>query len=72
VKQLFQSMLVYLAAATDRELAHQVQHFKIVNEILRKKLPRRIQISRYFNFNLLSISTVLRKRANHELLPKAP
>jgi putative transposase len=36
---------VYLAAATDRELAHQVQYLKIENKILRAKLPKRIHVT---------------------------
>lgn len=45
VKAIFQSVLVYLAAASENELANQIQYLKIENEILRGKLPKRIAVT---------------------------
>jgi hypothetical protein len=45
VKALFQSFFLMLAAATDRELARQVQYLKAENRILRDKLPQRITVT---------------------------
>ena len=45
MKSLLQSLLAYLASATDRELARQVQFLKAENEILRAKLPARINVT---------------------------
>ena len=40
MRQLFQSILAYLAATTDSELANQIQYLRVENEILRGKLPK--------------------------------
>ena len=45
MKTLFQSFLLLLARATDKELARQVQFLKIENEILCSKLPSRIRVT---------------------------
>lgn len=45
VKAFFQSCFVMLAAATDRELARQVQYLKTENRILRDRLPQRITVT---------------------------
>lgn len=45
MQAIYRSFLVYLAAATDRELARQVQYLKAENEILRGKLPTRINVT---------------------------
>ena len=42
---LFQSLLLVIAGATQKELARQIKFLKIENEILRSKLPRRITIT---------------------------
>src|SRR5262245_25457144 len=38
-------LLLVLARASDRELARQVEYLKIENEILRRKLPRKIAVT---------------------------
>jgi putative transposase len=43
--KLFQSLLVLIATATDRELARTVQFLKAENRILRDRLPKRIQVT---------------------------
>ncbi len=45
MKNVFQSFLVTLANATDRELARQMQYLKVENRILRAKLPKRIEVT---------------------------
>src|SRR5258708_2640599 len=43
--RLCQKMLLYLAAASDRELARQVQYLREENRIRRSKLPKRIAVT---------------------------
>jgi putative transposase len=43
--RLCQKFLLYLAAATDRELVKQVEYLKTENGILRSKLPKRITVT---------------------------
>lgn len=45
MKAVFQSFLLVLASATDRELARQVQFLKVENQILRGRLPKRITVT---------------------------
>jgi len=42
---VFQSLLLVIAGATQKELARQVKYLKVENEILRSKLPKRITIT---------------------------
>lgn len=42
---VFQSLLLVIAGATEKELARQVKYLKVENEILRSKLPKRITIT---------------------------
>src|ERR1019366_9459225 len=46
MKVIFQSILVHLAAATDRELANQIQYLKVENDILRGKLPKHVHVTK--------------------------
>jgi hypothetical protein len=45
VIRLLNHLWLYLAAATDRELARQVEYLKAENEILRGKLPKRVVVT---------------------------
>jgi putative transposase len=45
MKTLFQSLLLLLARATDRQLARHVQFLKTENGILRARLPERLQVT---------------------------
>jgi putative transposase len=45
VKTLYQSFLLLLGAATDRELARHVQFYKVENQLLRSKVPGRITVT---------------------------
>jgi putative transposase len=42
---VFQSLLLVIAGATEKELARQVKYLKMENEVLRSKLPKRITIT---------------------------
>src|SRR5512147_2748507 len=42
---VFQSLLLVIAGATEKELARQVKYLKVENEILRSKLPKRITVT---------------------------
>lgn len=42
---LFQSLLLVIAGASQKELARQVKYLKVENEILRNKLPKRITVT---------------------------
>lgn len=42
---IFQSLLLVIAGATQKELARQVKYLKVENEILRSKLPKRIVVT---------------------------
>ncbi|WP_145093158.1 hypothetical protein [Anatilimnocola aggregata] len=41
---VFQSLLLVIAGATQKELARQVKYLKVENQILRSKLPKRITV----------------------------
>lgn len=43
--RLFHPLLLILANATHRELAAQVQYLKTENQVLRSKLPKRVQVT---------------------------
>jgi len=42
---VFQSLLLVIAGATQKELARQIKYLKVENQILRSKLPKRITIT---------------------------
>lgn len=42
---VFQSLLLVIAGATQKERARQVKYLKVENEILRGKLPKRITVT---------------------------
>lgn len=42
---VFQSLLLVIAGATQKELARQVKYLKVENQILRSKLPKRITVT---------------------------
>jgi len=45
MKNLYQSLLLLIAGSTQKELARQVRYLKVENEILRSKLPKRVQVT---------------------------
>ena len=42
---IFQSLLLVIAGATQKELARQVKYLKVENQILRSRLPKRIMVT---------------------------
>jgi len=42
---IFQSLLLVIAGATQKELARQIKFLKVEKQILRSKLPKRITIT---------------------------
>jgi putative transposase len=45
MRKLLQSFLLFLSAATDKELARMVEFLKAENQILRSRLPRRVAVT---------------------------
>ena len=45
MKNVFQSLLLVIAGATQKELARQVKYLKVENQILRSRLPKRIMVT---------------------------
>jgi putative transposase len=45
MKNIFQSLLLVIADATQKELARQVKYLKVENQILRARLPKRIMVT---------------------------
>ena len=45
MKNIFQSLLLVIAGATQKELARQVKYLKVENQILRARLPKRIMVT---------------------------
>lgn len=45
MKNLYQSLLLLIAGSTQQELARQVRYLKVENEILRSKLPKRVEVT---------------------------
>jgi putative transposase len=45
MRGIFQSLLLFIAQASDRELAIMVQYLKAENRVLRSKLPKRIEVT---------------------------
>jgi len=62
VKNLLQSFLLFLCAATDRELADAVEYLKVENRILRGNLPQRITVTNAERGTLVRYGRKLGKR----------
>ncbi|QDU76833.1 Integrase core domain protein [Bremerella volcania] len=45
MRNVYQSLLLLIAGATQQELARQVRYLKVENEILRSKLPKRVTLT---------------------------
>ena len=42
---IYRSLLLVIAGATQKELARQIKYLKVENEILRSKLPTRVSVT---------------------------
>ncbi|MEQ8789446.1 MAG: integrase core domain-containing protein [Pirellulaceae bacterium] len=45
MRNIYRSLLLLLAGATQKELARHVRYLKVENQILRSKLPKRVQVT---------------------------
>ena len=45
MKNIYHSLLLVIAEATQKELARQIKYLKVENEILRSRLPARIAVT---------------------------
>src|SRR5688572_24955519 len=62
---IFQSLLLVIAGATQKELARQVKYLKVENEILRSKLPKRITVTPKEKHRLVRFAQKLGKAIHH-------
>src|SRR4051812_32361031 len=58
---IFRSLLLVIAGATQRELARQIRYLKVENEVLRRKLPKKITVTRSERQRLLKFGAKLGK-----------
>src|SRR5688500_721735 len=63
---VFQSLLLVIARATQKELARQIKYLKVENQILRSKLPGRITITPQERHRLVKFAQKL-GRSLHQL-----
>ncbi len=63
--RLAQKLLLYLAAASDRDLICQIEYLKAENEILRSKLPKRITVTRGERLRLLTLGKAVGAAIKH-------
>ncbi len=56
---VFQSLLLVIAGATQKELARQVQYLKVENQILRSRMPKRIIVTPKERTRLVNFSQML-------------
>lgn len=64
---VFQSLLLVIAGATQKELARQVKYLKVENEILRSKLPKRITITPKEKHRLIRFAQKLGSRVLRQI-----
>jgi putative transposase len=69
---VFQSLLLVIAGATQKELARQIKLLKIENEILRSKLPKRITVTAKERQRLVKFGQRLGKALRHLTTIVAP
>jgi putative transposase len=59
MKRFLHPLLLLLARATEKELVQTVEYLKTENRILRRKLPRRIEVTPAERAKLIKIGTRL-------------
>jgi putative transposase len=69
---VFQSLWLVIAGATQKELARQVKYLKVENEILRSKLPRRIVVTPKERQRLVRFARKLGRAIHHLTTIVAP
>ena len=65
---IFQSLLLVIAGATQKELARQVKYLKVENEILRSRLPKRIVVTPKERNRLIKFAQHLGGKAIRQLV----
>jgi putative transposase len=65
MRNIYRRLLYIIATATQRELARQVRYLKIENQILRGKLPARIQVTPQERNRLVRFALKLGKALDH-------
>ena len=71
-RDIYRSLLMILAGATQKELARHVRHLKVENQILRSKLPARIDVTDQERNRLIRLAENLGAKALIELATIAP
>ena len=64
---IFQSLLLVIAGATQKELARQVKYLKVEKQILRSKLPKRITVTPKERVRLVKFARKLGGRVLRQL-----
>jgi putative transposase len=59
MKNIYRSLFLLIAGATQRELARQIKYLKVENEILRSKLPKHITVTRAERTRLMKFGAKL-------------
>ncbi len=47
MRNIYRSLLLIIAGATQKELTRQFRYLKVENQILRSKLPARVQVAQH-------------------------
>src|SRR5262245_54746961 len=68
MSSVFQSVFLLLASATRQELARQVKYLKAENEILRSRLPKRVDVTSRERNRLIRLGRNLGSRVIQELV----
>ncbi len=67
MRNIYRSLLMVLAGATQKELARDVRYLKVENQILRSKLPKRIAVTEQERNRLIRFAKNLGAKALNEL-----
>ena len=61
---IYRSLLLVIAGATQKELARQIKYLKVENEILRRRLPSRVLVTMKERAQLVKFACKLAPRRN--------
>ncbi|MEX2188369.1 MAG: hypothetical protein WD875_16295 [Pirellulales bacterium] len=68
MRNIYRSLLLIIAGATQKELARQVRYLKVENDILRSKLPARVPVTEREKKRLVWFGAKLGRALNEMLL----
>lgn len=68
MKNIYRSLLLVIAGATQQELARQIKYLKVENEILRRRIPGRIQVTPKERSRLVKFAGKLAAKVVHQLV----